>query len=90
MATLKEMTANLRKRFKREKIKARVRMSPGASDPCIQVFGVTPEYVFSEHEQRTIRFIANCNRLTRPRGEPIDIERMTDPQHFHFYLPVAA
>jgi len=45
---------------------------------------------FSDDEQRSIRFIAKCNRLTRTSGAEIDVERMTDPFEMEFHLPVEA
>lgn len=82
---LTQMAAHIRKRVKYEGIKARVRVAPGGG--FIQVFPVTYDAVFSEADQRTIRHIAQCNRLTKPRGEPIDLERMTDFHGASFWLP---
>jgi len=79
---LVEMTAHIRRRIKAAGIKARVRK---LDDGCIQVFA--PEYgvTFSDDQQREIRHIADCNRLTLVRGLPIVVEQMTNPETFNFY-----
>ena len=48
---------------------------------------MAPDLQFSEADQREIRHIAKCNGLTWVRGLEIDVEQMTNPQSFHFYLP---
>jgi hypothetical protein len=80
-----EMAAHIRHLVKREGIKARVRVTPGYSS--IQVFPPKYEIEFSNEEQRKIRFIADCNKLTLVQGMKIDINRMTDPHGMQFYLP---
>lgn len=88
--SMKEITAHIRKRIKHEKIKARVYMSPTGSAHFIGVCPPAPGIEFSEHEQRTIRHIAKCNRLTWIRGMEIDVERMTNPFGMHFHMPAEA
>jgi hypothetical protein len=87
MLTHKEMTAHLRKRIKIAGIKARVDMMDSCGSKAIRVFGASPEATFTDEEQRQIRHIAKCNGLTWVRGMEIDVEQMTNPQSFHFYLP---
>ena len=82
--THKEMTAHLRKRIKVAGIKARVDMSEACGVKYIRVFVPAHDVTFTDAEQREIRFIAKCNKLTRARGEEIDVERMTDPMSMHF------
>lgn len=79
-----EMAKHLRKRFKAEGIACRCKKA-GAKEIIVSVpaYGIE----FSEDEQRKIRFIAKCNKLTSVRGLEIDIERMTDPHQIHFFLP---
>lgn len=80
----KEMTANIRKRLQAEGVKARVDMAEACGVKYIRVYVTAPDLLFSENDQRTIRFIAKLNRLTRARRSEIDVERMTDPQSMHF------
>lgn len=80
----KQMTAHIRSRIKAAGIKARVRFWPNGQ---IQVFGVTAQASFTEEEQREIRLIASVNRLTWVRGMAIDLEQMTNPHGFNFYMP---
>lgn len=75
--------AHIRNRIKAAGIKARVRLAPGGGS--MQVFAPAYGLVFSEEEQRQIRLIAKCNRLTLVRGMEIDIEQMTNPETFSFY-----
>jgi hypothetical protein len=82
---LTQMTAHLRNRIKAAGIKARVRVAPGGG--FIQVFGVTYEAEFSAAEQHTIRSIAKTNGLTFAQGMEIDVDRMTNPKTFSFYMP---
>lgn len=82
--THKEMTTNIRRRLKAEGVKARVDMTEACGVKYIRVFVPKPDGLFTEEEQRKIRFIAKLNRLTRARGSEIDVERMTDPQSMHF------
>lgn len=81
MCRTKEMTAHLRNRIKAAGIKARVRFLGRQ----IQVFPVAYGVEFSEADQHTIRFIAKVNKLTRVRGQEIDVDRMTDPHGMEFY-----
>lgn len=80
---LTQVTAHIRNRVKHAGIKARVRVAPGGGS--IQVFAPAYGVEFSEAEQREIRLIAKCNRLTWVRGMEIDIEQMTNPAEFSFY-----
>jgi hypothetical protein len=84
MMTHKEMTKHLRNRLKVAGIKARVAMCDSCGQPIIKVHPVSAEARFSDDEQRTIRHIAECNKLTRARGMEIDVERMTDPFGMRF------
>jgi len=88
--THKELTAHIRNRIKAAGIKAKVRMIDGnAGAKVIQVN--VPEYgmEFSHAEQREIRLIAQVNKLTLVRGMEIDLDRMTDPHSFDFYMRAA-
>ena len=80
---IKEMTAHIRKRIKHEGIKARVRIAPGGG--CIQVFVPFYGMGFSEDEQRKIKHIAICNKLTWVRQLPIIMDQITNPYDFKFY-----
>ena len=82
----KQMTAHLRNRIKVAGVKARVRFWP---DGQIQVFAPAYGVEFSEDEQRAVRHIAVCNRLTLIRAQPINVEQMTNPTEFSFYLGAA-
>ena len=88
---LKEMTAHIRDRIKAVGIKAKVRKwdETPTMGGFIQINVPAYEAEFSEHEQRAIRNIAAVNGLTLVRGQPIDVERMTDPKTMSFYLPQA-
>ena len=86
MLTHKELTAHLRKRIKIAGIKARVDMMETCGCKAIRVFVTAPELEFNESEQREIRHIAKCNGLSWVRGMEIDVDQMTNPQSFHFYL----
>ena len=88
---LKEMTAHIRDRIKAAGIKAKVRKldETPTMGGVIQINVPTYEAEFSEHEQRSIRGLAATNGLTMVRGQPIDVERMTDPKTMSFYLPQA-
>lgn len=80
----KEMTAHIRNRIKAAGIKARVKMqSEGVVAVDVPAFNV----IFSDDEQRKIRLIAQVNRLTWVRSMPININQMTNPQEFKFYIP---
>jgi hypothetical protein len=87
MSTLNhaEMTAHIRNRIKAAGIKARVR-AQSCGSASIQVN--TPVYgqEFSSADQRAIRHIALCNKLTLVRGMEIIIEQDTNPFEFNFYL----
>lgn len=78
----KEMTAHIRKRIKAAGIKAKVRMWHGGH---IQVNASAYGIEFTEEEQREIRHIAICNKLTWVRDLPIDVNKMTNPHDFNFY-----
>src|SRR5574338_674426 len=80
--TRTEWAAHFRKRLKHEGIKAKCRCDPHWNFIYINVPQFGSE--FTEHEQRTIRLIAHANRFTMARGQPIDIERMTNPHTFTF------
>lgn len=82
----KQMTAHIRSRINAAGIKARVRFWP---DGQIQVFAPAYGIEFTESEQRAIRHIAVCNRLTWIRGQQIDVEAMTNPSVFNFHMGVA-
>lgn len=79
----KEMTAHLRSRIKAAGVKARVRFWPNGQ---IQVFAPAYGVQFTEEEQRAVRHIAVCNRLTWIRAQPISVEQMTNPDEFSFYM----
>ena len=81
---LTQVAAHIRKRIKHAEINARVRVAPGGGS--VQVFAPAYGVEFSEAEQREIRLIAKCNHLTWVRGMEIDIEQMTNPEHFSFYV----
>lgn len=81
--TTTQTAAHIRSRIKHAGIKARVRVAPGGG--VVQVIAPTAEARFSDDDQRTIRFIAKCNRMTWVRGLEIDIEQMTNPAEFNFY-----
>lgn len=81
--SLVEMAKHIRKRIKAAGIKARVRKFD--DNGCIQVNAPVYGVEFTEDEQREIRHIAKCNRLTLVRGLPIDVEQMTNPEAFNFY-----
>lgn len=83
----RELTQHIRGRIKAAGIKARVNMDVCCGSKKIIVYVTEPRAVFTDEEQRTIRLIAQCNRLTWVRGMQIDIEQMTNPQQFNFYLP---
>lgn len=78
-----QTAAHIRSRIKHAGISARVRVAPGGGS--VQVIAPTAEAVFSETEQREIRLIAKCNRLTWARGMVIDIDQMTNPSEFNFH-----
>jgi hypothetical protein len=87
MLNHKEMAAHLRKRIRQSGISARVKMNESCGYKYITV--VVPCYgeEFTESEQREIRHIAKCNKLTRVRGSEINVDRMTDPIQMDFYMP---
>lgn len=82
----KELTAHIRNRIKAAGIKAKCKMQE--YNGCQVISIDVPEYnaEFSEEEQRQIRLIAKCNKLTFARGMEIDMERMTNPKEFKFFL----
>lgn len=80
---LVEMTAHIRRRIKAAGIKARVRKFDDSR--TIQVNAPAFGVEFTEDEQREIRHIAVCNRLTWVRGLPIVVEQMTNPSAFDFH-----
>ena len=84
----KHLAKHFRHLLKREGIKARCRCLPN-SKTAIQVFTIAHDVKFSEDEQRMIRFMAKCNKLTLTRGLEIDVDRMTDPNGMEFHLPIA-
>lgn len=86
----KEMAKHMRNLIKREGINARVKMNKACGYSYITV--CVPEYnvQFTDEEQRKIRFIADCNKLTCIRGVKIDVNRMTDPMQIDFYMPIGA
>lgn len=81
----KEMTAHIRKRIKVAGINAKIRMASGNE---IVISAPTYDYDFSEDEQRAIRHIAQCNNLTLVRGMRVNVEQMTNPHGFNFFMPV--
>lgn len=81
--SLVEMTAHIRRRIKAAGIKARVRKFDDSR--TIQVNAPAFGVEFTEDEQREIRHIAVCNRLTWVRGLPIIVEQMTNPSAFDFH-----
>lgn len=84
--THKEMTAHIRKRIKVAGIKANVRMQNSCGSKIIQVNTIEYGVEFSDEDQRTIRQIAKTNRLTWVRGLDIDVNQMTNPYEFNFYM----
>tara|TARA_R100000008_G_C3563737_1_gene157823 strand:+ start:72 stop:392 length:321 start_codon:yes stop_codon:yes gene_type:complete len=83
----KEMTSHIRKRIKIAGVKANVRMQKGlGNDKIIQVNTIEYGVEFTKEEQRAIRHIAVCNNLTWVRNMPIDVEQMTNPYDFNFYM----
>lgn len=85
MSTATEMAKLIRSELKTAGIKARCRVTPGATD-SIQVFVPTFDARFTDDEQRTIRTMGVDHGLTWVRGLPIDVDRMTDPIEMSFYL----
>lgn len=81
----RDAAATLRTRVKDAGIRARVRITPGTRDG-VQVFVPAFGMTFTDQEQRTVRRIALDMGLTLVQGLPIDVERMTDPRQFDFYL----
>jgi hypothetical protein len=82
--THKEMTAHIRNRIKVAGIKAKVKMQDGYTISVdVPAYGIE----FTEEDQRTIRHIADCNRLTWVRGLKIDVDQMTNPHEFKFRMP---
>lgn len=84
-----EMVRHLRHRIKVAGIQARVRGFVSCGDEVVQVNTTHPDRQFTDDEQRTIRTIGDANRLTWVRGMPIDVEQMTNPYDFNFYMPAA-
>jgi hypothetical protein len=80
----KEIVAHIRKRIKAAGISARVTMSDSCGQSVVHVFTTGPDVLFTESEQREIRFIAKCCKLTRAYGAEIDVDRMTDPTGMRF------
>lgn len=84
--------ATVRQALKVAGIAARCRVAPGSRD-CVQVF--TTQFAgtdgnrlrFTDIDQHTVRSIAIDLGLTWVRGLPIDIDQMTNPFGFDFYLP---
>lgn len=85
----KELTAHIRKRIKVAGIKALCEMQVSCGHKVIAISVPKYDVSFTDDEQRKIRHIAKCNRLTWVRGMEIDIEQMTDPQAFKFYADAA-
>jgi hypothetical protein len=81
---LTDLTKHLRNRIKAAGIKALVHKSKSGN--AIHVWVPNYDVDFSEDQQRTIRQIAVVNRLSWVRGLPIDVEQMTNPKNFVFYL----
>ena len=86
MLNHKEMTAHIRNRIKVAGIKARVRMQDCCGSKVLQVNAPAYGVEFTNEQQQTIRHIAKCNGLTWVRGAEIDVERMTNPHDFNFYM----
>ena len=84
----KEMTAHIRNRIKQSGIKANVRMQDSCGDKVIQVNIIEYGLEFTNEEQREIRHIAKCNKLTWVRQMEIDTEQMTNPFDFNFHYGV--
>ena len=82
--THKDITGHIRSRVKIAGIKARVTMSDACGQPVVHVFTIGPDVSFTEAEQREIRHIAKCCKLTKAKGLEIDVERMTDPHGMRF------
>ena len=80
-----QMAAHIRNRIKAAGIKANVRVAPGRG-AVVQVNAPAYGVDFTEDQQREIRHIAVCNRLTWACGQPIDVDQMTNPHSFNFYL----
>ena len=82
--THKEMTAHIRKRIKIAGIVCKTKMAAGGN-----IIVSVPEYgvEFSEEQQRAIRHIAICNKLTWVRAMPINVDQMTNPYDFSFFMP---
>lgn len=75
----------LRQQIRAAGIKARVRVSP-ASRRAVQINAPAYGVEFTETEQRTIRAIAVANSMTLVQGMPINVEQMTNPETFEFYV----
>ena len=81
-----ELTATVRKNIKAAGVKARCRKMFICGCEIIQVYTVKHGMEFTHDDQRKIKLIATSHGLTGVRGIKIDVERMTDPQLFEFYL----
>lgn len=80
----KEMTAHIRGRLKAAGIKAKCSMYDSCGSRWIRVTTPTYEARFDDDQQRTIRTIAQVNRLTWAQGLEINLGQMTDPQQMNF------
>lgn len=83
-STEKDVAEKIRKELKIKNIKAKVRISPGGGS--VQVNAPAYGVHFSEEDQRQIKTIAKSSGLTLVRGLEINIDRMTNPETFEFYL----
>lgn len=82
----KQMTAHIRSRIKAAGIKAKCKMQDYCGNQVISVDVPAYGIEFNAEEQREIRLIAICNKLTWARGMAIDIDQMTNPHEFKFYM----
>lgn len=82
----KELTSHIRNRIKAAGIKAKCKMSISCGNRTIRIDAPAYDVLFTEEQQREIRLIAKCNRLKWVRGLEIDIEQMTNPHEFAFYM----
>jgi hypothetical protein len=81
----KQATQQIRQEIKAAGIKARVRMFPGNA-AAVQVSAPAYGVEFTEGEQRAIRQIAVNMGMTWVRRLEIDVEQMTNPHGFDFYV----
>lgn len=83
--SLTDVAKHFRKRLRHEGISARCKSYVSCGSQWIQVS--QPESLetsFTDEQQKTIRLIALACHLTRARGLPIDLNRMTDTKSATF------